>query len=90
MLKKALNGRGSGASAGIGFAIPVGVVNRVASELIRNVRVLVPRIGIIAACEREMTRLNIDGIAIVRALPRSPAANAGLEGVDANGDAVTT
>jgi hypothetical protein len=51
---------------------------------------LVPRIGIIAACEREMTRLNIDGIAIVRALPRSPAANAGLEGVDANGDAVTT
>jgi 2-alkenal reductase len=80
---------GSGASAGIGFAIPVDLVNRIASELIRNGRVPVPGIGIIAASERETTRLNIDGIVIVRALPQSPAAKAGLEGADANGGAVT-
>jgi 2-alkenal reductase len=39
--------------------------------------------------ERETTRLDIDGIAILRALPQSPAANAGLEGADANGGEVT-
>jgi 2-alkenal reductase len=48
---------GSGASAGIGFAIPVDVVNRVTTELIRTGRVPVPGIGIIAASERETTRL---------------------------------
>jgi 2-alkenal reductase len=79
---------GSGASAGIGFAIPVDVVNRVASELIRNGQVPVPGIGIVGASERETTRLDIDGIIIVRVLPQSPAAKAGLEGADVNGGAV--
>jgi S1-C subfamily serine protease len=36
----------SGASAGIGFAIPVDVVNRIATQLIRDGRVPVPGIGI--------------------------------------------
>jgi 2-alkenal reductase len=80
---------GSGASAGIGFAIPVDVVNRIASELIQTGRVPVPGIGIIGANERETARLNIDGIVIVRTLPQSPAAKAGLEGADGNGGAVT-
>jgi 2-alkenal reductase len=80
---------GSGASAGIGFAIPVDLVNRIASELIRNGRVPVPGIGIIGASERETTRLNIDGVVIVRTLPQSPAAKAGLEGADVNGGTVT-
>ena len=38
----------SGASAGIGFAIPVDVVNRVVPQLIRNGRMPNPGIGIIA------------------------------------------
>jgi 2-alkenal reductase len=80
---------GSGASAGIGFAIPVDLVNRIASELIRDGRVPVPGIGIIGASESETTRLNIDGIIIVRTLPESPAAEAGLEGADVNGGVVT-
>jgi 2-alkenal reductase len=71
---------GSGASAGIGFAIPVDVVNRIAGQLIRDGRVPVPGIGIVAASEGEATRLGIDGIIIVRTLPQSPAAKAGLEG----------
>ncbi|MBE7204774.1 MAG: trypsin-like peptidase domain-containing protein, partial [Parafilimonas terrae] len=41
----------SGASAGIGFAIPVDVVNRVVPELIRAGRVRNPGIGIIAGQE---------------------------------------
>jgi 2-alkenal reductase len=76
---------GSGASAGIGFAIPVDIVNRIAGQLIRDGRVPVPGIGIVAASEDEATRLSIDGIIIVRTLPQSPAAKAGLEGAESDG-----
>ncbi|MDT9121067.1 trypsin-like peptidase domain-containing protein, partial [Escherichia coli] len=41
----------SGASAGIGFAVPVDVVNRVVPDLIKNGRVRNPGIGIIAGQE---------------------------------------
>jgi len=73
----------SGASAGIGFAIPVDVVNRVVPELIRAGRVRNPGIGIIAGQEATAARLGIDGVVILRVLRGSPAAQAGLRGVDA-------
>ena len=76
---------GSGASAGIGFAIPVDIVNRVAAELIRGGHVPSAGIGIVAAKQSETTSLGIDGIIIVRTLPGSPAANAGIEGATADG-----
>jgi 2-alkenal reductase len=79
---------GSGASAGIGFAIPVDVVNRVAAQLIREGRVPVPGIGIVAATQAQATRLGIDGVIIVRTLPDSPAARAGLEGAAGAGGVV--
>lgn len=69
---------GSGASAGIGFAIPVDTVNRIAAELIRQGHVPMPGIGIVAAGEQTATQLGVDGIIIVRVLPNSPAAKAGL------------
>jgi 2-alkenal reductase len=72
----------SGASAGIGFAIPVDVVNRVVPNLIRTGRTPTPGIGIVAASEDAAARLGIDGIVVVRVLPGSPAAAAGLHGVD--------
>ncbi|HEX8417907.1 MAG TPA: trypsin-like peptidase domain-containing protein [Methylobacterium sp.] len=72
----------SGASAGIGFAIPVDVVNRVVPELIRNGRMRNPGIGIIAGQEATAARLGIDGVVVLRVLPNSPAARAGLRGVD--------
>ncbi|MCJ2137210.1 trypsin-like peptidase domain-containing protein [Methylobacterium sp. J-026] len=72
----------SGASAGIGFAIPVDVVNRIVPELIKVGRVRNPGIGIIAAQEAATARLGIDGVVIVRVLAGSPAAQAGLRGVD--------
>lgn len=72
----------SGASAGIGFAIPVDVVNRVVPELIRNGRTRNPGIGIIAGEESIAARLGIDGVVVVRVLRGSSAAQAGLRGVD--------
>jgi len=72
----------SGASAGIGFAIPVDVVNRVVPELIRNGRTRNPGIGIIAGQEAVAARLGIDGVVVMRVLRGSPAAQAGLRGVD--------
>jgi len=72
----------SGASAGIGFAIPVDVVNRVVPELIRNGRTRNPGIGIIAGQEAIAARLGIDGVVVMRVLRGSPAAQAGLRGVD--------
>ena len=72
----------SGASAGIGFAVPVDVVNRVVPDLIRNGRVRNPGIGIIAGQEATAARLGIDGVVVLRVLRGSPAASAGLRGVD--------
>src|ERR1700739_4879167 len=76
---------GSGASAGIGFAIPVDIVNRVAAELIRKGHVPLPGIGIVGGKQGEATGLGIDGVIIVRTLPGSPAAKAGIEGATADG-----
>jgi 2-alkenal reductase len=72
----------SGASAGIGFAIPIDVVNRVVPELIRNGRMPNPGIGIIAGSESAAARLGIEGVVVLRTLRGSPAAEAGLRGVD--------
>jgi len=79
---------GSGASAGIGFAIPVDAVNRIAAQLIKEGRVPVPGIGIVAASEAEATRLGVDGVIVLRTLPGSPAAQAGLEGAAGAGGLV--
>jgi 2-alkenal reductase len=72
----------SGTNAGIGFAIPVDIVNRVVPQLIRNGRVPTPGIGIVAANEPVATRLGVDGVVVVQTAPGSPAAQAGLRGVD--------
>ncbi|KLK94282.1 2-alkenal reductase [Microvirga vignae] len=72
----------SGANAGIGFAIPVDVVNRVVPELIRNGRVPTPGIGILAANETLAAQLGVTGVIVAGVAPGSPAEQAGLRGVD--------
>jgi 2-alkenal reductase len=72
----------SGSNAGIGFAIPMDVVNRVVPMLIRDGRVPAPGIGIVAVSEQDATRLGVEGIPILRTIPGSTAARAGLRGVD--------
>ena len=72
----------SGSSAGIGFAVPVDIVNRVVPELIKNGRVPTPGIGIVAASEAVATRMGVEGVVVVRTTPGSPAERAGIRGVD--------
>jgi 2-alkenal reductase len=72
----------SGSSAGIGFAVPIDIVNRAVPEIIRNGRVQTPGIGIVAASEAVATRMGVEGVVIVRTAPGSPAERAGLQGVD--------
>jgi 2-alkenal reductase len=56
----------SGASAGIGFAIPVDVVNRIVPDLIRDGRVPTPGIGILTLSEATTTRMQVDGVAVAQ------------------------
>ncbi|MBR1160353.1 S1C family serine protease [Bradyrhizobium elkanii] len=83
----------SGSNAGIGFAIPVDIVNRVVPELIRNGRVPTPGIGIVTANEAVATRIGAEGLIVVRTTPGSPAERAGIRGVDMStgelGDVIT-
>jgi len=72
----------SGSNAGIGFAIPVDVVNRIVPDLIRNGRVPTPGIGIVTGDEAVATRLGVQGVVIVRTASGSPAEKAGLRGVN--------
>lgn len=74
----------SGTSAGIGFAIPIDVVNRVVPEIISKGYVPTPGIGIVAADEAAATRAGVEGLVIVRTVPGSPADRAGLHGIDIN------
>jgi 2-alkenal reductase len=75
----------SGTSAGIGFAIPIDVVNRVVPEIIRRGFVPTPGIGIATADEAAATRAGVEGVVIVRTVPGSSAERAGLRGMDAGG-----
>ncbi len=72
----------SGSNAGIGFAIPVDVVNRVVPQLIRTGHVATPGIGIVAAGESVTNRFGTQGIMVLGTSPGSPAERAGLRGVD--------
>jgi S1-C subfamily serine protease len=68
----------SGANAGIGFAVPVNVVNKVVPELIRNGRVIEPGIGVTLASEKIARRLDIEGLLVIGVQPGSSAAKAGI------------
>jgi 2-alkenal reductase len=72
----------SGSSAGIGFAIPVDVVNRVVPHLIRDGRMPKPGIGLVAADQTSAARLGINGVVVLRTLPGSPAEQTGLKGLE--------
>jgi len=71
----------SGAFAGVGFAIPVDIVNRIVPQLIENGRVPTPGIGILPGPETLAARLDVEGVIVMRTLPGSPADRAGIEGV---------
>ena len=69
----------SGASAGIGFAIPVDLVSRVVPDIIRHGRAPRPGLGIVAADERIAQQLGISGVVVLGIGRGSPAESAGLK-----------
>jgi 2-alkenal reductase len=68
----------SGASAGIGFAIPVDLVNRVVPQLVKSGSAPRPGIGIVAADERVAAQLGVRGVVVLGVTPGSPAGRAGI------------
>ena len=81
----------SGASAGIGFAIPVDTVNRVIPRLVQHGRYIRPILGITMnddVSRQVSQRLNAKGILVLRVQSGSPAFQAGIEGTEfsASGD----
>jgi len=71
----------SGASAGIGFAVPADTVNRVVPEIIRTGKYTRPVLGVEAdegVNQRLARLLKIQGVVILRVAPGSAAAKAGL------------
>jgi S1-C subfamily serine protease len=70
----------SGASAGIGFAIPVDEVNRIVPRLIRDGSYVRPSLGVSAASKQVQRALSLPpGVALVDVVAGSPAARAGLQ-----------
>ena len=79
----------SGASAGVGFAVPVDTVNRVVPQLIGAGKYVRPTLGIEVdeGLNRMITRqLRTEGVAVLRVTPGSSAEAAGLRGARASGD----
>jgi S1-C subfamily serine protease len=73
----------SGASAGVGFAVPVDTVNRVVPELITKGHYASPSLGVETdeTLSRAIARqLGVEGAAILRVRPNGPAAKVGLRG----------
>jgi S1-C subfamily serine protease len=81
----------SGTYAGIGFAVPVDTVNRVAPELIAKGRYIRPSLGISVDEDINRTILNklkLKGVLVLQISAGSTAEEAGLRGsfIDPNGD----
>src|SRR6266436_5891664 len=74
----------SGASAGVGFAIPVSIAKRIIPQLIRSGEVRRPKLGIfprdVAPLANQVRMPVPEGVLIVQVQPGGGAANAGLRG----------
>jgi S1-C subfamily serine protease len=83
----------SGASAGIGFAIPVDTVMRVVPQLIHNGRYIQPSLGIQTdeySNQRVISALGVQGVAVLRVARGSAAQAAGLQALQVSRDGAIT
>ncbi len=80
---------GSGASAGIGFAVPVSFVKRIVPQVIKYGRAVQPSIGVAILTDQQKYQLlgDVLGVLVRDVAPGSPAQKAGLRGIrrDASG-----
>jgi S1-C subfamily serine protease len=70
----------SGASAGVGFAVPVDTVNHFVPQLLTHGRVVRPQLGISVGNEWLLRRLGIPGVLVMSVGRGSAADRAGLRG----------
>jgi S1-C subfamily serine protease len=68
----------SGASAGIGFAIPVDEIKRVVPQLIEHGKITRPGLGVQVANDQLAKQVDVEGALLINIVPDSPAAKAGL------------
>ena len=71
----------NGASAGIGFAVPVATVARLIPQLIAYGRVKWPGLGITALPDHIAASWGVSGVIVRDVLPDSPAERAGIHGI---------
>jgi S1-C subfamily serine protease len=72
----------SGASAGIGFAVPVSTIARVVPQIIKTGKAEQVGLGVqIDPSQRLERRAQIRGVVILSVVPNTPAAKAGLRGI---------
>jgi S1-C subfamily serine protease len=79
----------SGASVGIGFAIPVDTVNRLVPQLIAYGETIQPWLGVVtdaAAARPILAQLGVEGVLVLNVEPGSSAARAGLRPTQLNWD----
>ena len=76
----------SGASSGIGFAVPVGEVNRVVPQIISKGKVLRPGLGLTLANRSLTGDLGLEGVLVLKVVSGSAAEQAGLRGTSQVGD----
>ncbi len=79
----------SGASAGVGFAVPVDTVNRVVPQIVATGHYVRPALGIQVDDRLNQLitrRMGVEGVAILEVTRGSPAAAAGLQGARARDD----
>jgi len=70
----------SGASAGVGFAIPAETCRRVVNELVRHGRVLRPSLGVHCAADSQTRQLGLAGVLVIDVEEGSPAQRARIAG----------
>jgi S1-C subfamily serine protease len=71
----------SGSSAGVGFAVPVDIINKIVPQIIRFGRVIQPGLGISMLTDQVAQRLGIKGVVIYEVPEDSEAYKAGLRGL---------
>jgi S1-C subfamily serine protease len=76
----------SGASAGIGFAVPVDILNRTVPEIIKYGKVITPGLGVSIANDRIAKKLGVKGVLLINIQSGSAAEKAGLRGTMRSGD----
>jgi len=82
----------SGASAGVGFAVPVNIAKRIVPELVKSGEIRRPKLGIgtrdVELLKNQVELPVSEGVVILQVLQGGAAANAGLRGITQteNGD----